>query len=74
MGKLTWILAIAFICTSIALTIIAARKSADSSVLDRVGGSAPAAAEPDPDTPVLDSDSLLPPSGDDNAPLVPKAD
>jgi preprotein translocase subunit SecG len=36
LGKVTWILAIAFICTSITLTIIAAQKSADSSVLDRL--------------------------------------
>ncbi|MFY9205149.1 MAG: preprotein translocase subunit SecG, partial [Yoonia sp.] len=36
MGKATWILAIAFIGTSIALTIIAAEKSAGSSVVDRI--------------------------------------
>ncbi|MCF3596106.1 preprotein translocase subunit SecG [Rhodobacteraceae bacterium LMO-12] len=74
LGKVTWILAIAFICTSIALTIIAAQKSAGTSVLDRVGGSAPATQETAPDTPALDSDLLLPPSADDSAPLVPKAD
>ncbi len=38
LGKVTWVLAIAFICTSITLTIIAAQKSAGTSVLDRVGG------------------------------------
>lgn len=75
MGKLTWILAIAFICTSITLTIIAAQKSAGSSVLDRLGtgAGAPVAEEPAPDTPVLDSDTLLPPAAGD-APLVPRAD
>ena len=36
MGKLTWVLAGAFICTSMALTIIAASNSAGSSVLDRI--------------------------------------
>ena len=74
MGKLTWILAIAFICTSIALTIIAAQKSAGTSVLDRIGGSAPVAEETAPALPTLDGESLLPPSADDNTPLVPKAD
>lgn len=74
MGKLTWILAIAFICTSIALTIIAAQKSADTSVLDRVGGSAPAPATPAGEVPKLDGDALLPPTPGDNTPLVPKAD
>ncbi len=67
MGKATWVLAIGFIITSIALTIIAAEKSAGASVIDRLGA-APAVVEdvvtPDP------GDSLLPPAADD-APLVP---
>ncbi|PIE14429.1 MAG: preprotein translocase subunit SecG [Rhodobacterales bacterium] len=71
LGKVTWILAIAFICTSIALTIIAARNSAGSSVIDRLGD-APAAAENT--APTLPADDLLPPSSDDTAPLVPRAD
>ena len=74
MGKLTWILAIAFICTSIALTVISAQKSAGTSVLDRVGGSSPAVEETDSDSPLLDGNTLLPPIQGDNAPLVPKAD
>ena len=58
LGKVTWGLAIAFIATSIWLTIIAAQKSANSSVLDRLGVDTPAAAE----TPALPSgDALLPP-------------
>ncbi len=68
MGKVTWALAIGFICTSIALTIIAAEKSAGVSVIDRLGAApveAPVAATPD-----LGSD-LLPPSADDGAPLLP---
>ncbi|MFD1194069.1 preprotein translocase subunit SecG [Seohaeicola saemankumensis] len=70
LGKVTWVLAIAFICTSITLTIIAAQKSAGSSVLDRVGGErrAPAA------DPVAPAGDLLPPPAGDNAPLVPRAD
>lgn len=70
LGKLTWAFAIAFICTSIALTIIAARNSADSSVLDRLG--APATTEDAaPAAPALpDGDTLLPPRAED-APLLP---
>ncbi len=64
LGKVTWALAIAFICTSITLTIIAARNSSGSSVLDRLGIDAPAG-----ETPTLPSgDSLLPPvPGSDGA-------
>lgn len=69
LGKLTWLFAIGFICTSIALTIIAARNSADSSVLDRLGDSAAPAVESS-ETPTLNGESLLPPSTSD-APLVP---
>ena len=70
LGKVTWILAVAFIGTSIALTIIAAEKSAGASVLDRLGDApAPATA---PLTPALPGGDLLPPS--DGGPLVPKAD
>jgi preprotein translocase subunit SecG len=74
MTKLTWILAIAFIATSITLTILAAQKSSGSSVLDRItlpagqdAGAADAPSNP------LGSD-LLPPAQGDNAPLVPSAD
>ncbi|WP_375266147.1 preprotein translocase subunit SecG [Planktotalea sp.] len=73
LGKVTWILAIAFICTSITLTIIAAQKSAGSSVLDRLGD-APAPASETAPAGLGEGDSLLPPSVDDNAPLVPRAD
>lgn len=70
MGKFTWVLAIGFICTSIALTIITAANSANSSVLDRLGD-APASAT-EPLIPSL-GDDLLPP-GSDDAPLVPSGD
>ena len=66
-AKFTWILAIGFICTSIALTIIAAGNAAGSSVVD---GLLPPGAEAEGvETPDL-GDALLPPSSDD-APLVP---
>lgn len=34
LGKITWLLAIGFICTSIALTVLARREAASSSVID----------------------------------------
>ena len=74
LGKVTWILAIAFICTSIALTIIAAQKAAGTSVIDRLGvpGDSESSA---PAVPALPSGAdLLPPAEGDNAPLVPRAD
>lgn len=75
LGKITWALAIAFICTSITLTIIAAQKASGSSVVDRLGVSAPAAEAEVPALP--ETDGLLPPpsaAGDANSPLVPTAD
>ena len=74
LSKVTWILAVAFIITSITLTVLAAQKSAGSSVADRI--SAPVADDDGADlTPAapLGSD-LLPPAEGDNAPLVPSAD
>lgn len=75
LGKVTWFLAIGFICTSLALTIVAAEKSAGSSVLDRVS-SQPASEEPAESTSseLPAGDALLPPAEGDNAPLVPSAD
>ncbi len=73
LGKVTWILAICFIITSITLTIIAAKNSAGSSVIDRLG--VPAPTESEESAPVIPSaDDLLPPVQGDNAPLIPQAD
>ncbi|MFK7880108.1 preprotein translocase subunit SecG [Roseobacter sp.] len=73
LGKLTWLLAIAFICTSITLTIFAAENASGSSVVDRLGITPPALNESS--TPAVpDSDALLPPGPGDDAPLVPLAD
>ena len=70
MSKFTWILAVAFICTSIALTLIAASNSSNSSVVDRID----IPTESSDGAPLPDlGESLLPPSSDD-APLVPSAD
>lgn len=62
LGKLTWAFAIAFIATSITLTIFAAQNSADTSVLDRLGIEAPARSQPEPTLPP--GGDLLPPAGD----------
>lgn len=70
LAKLTWGFAVAFICTSITLTVIAAQNSADTSVLDRLG----LQSEPVlPTTPGL-PDVQLPPSGSDSPLLPPRQD
>lgn len=72
LAKVTWFLAIGFIITSITLTVVAAKNSAGSSVFDRIGTSSSAAQQDAPALP--DAESLLPPSADTTAPLVPSAD
>ncbi|WP_412506399.1 preprotein translocase subunit SecG, partial [Roseovarius sp. SYSU LYC5161] len=72
LGKLTWGLAIAFIATSLTLTIIAAQESSGASVLDRVTDAPADETAPGPAVP--EGDDLLPPSADDSAPLTPTAD
>lgn len=67
LGKFTWLLAIGFICTSIALTIIGAQNASGSSVVDGIDLLPPTndgAATPDL------GDSLLPPSSSEE-PLIP---
>ncbi len=71
LGKLTWILAIAFITTSISMTVIAAKNSAGSSVLDRLGVEAPT-GQTAPITPA--ANDLLPPSAADTPIAPPAAD
>lgn len=74
LSKVTWILAAAFIGTSIALTIIAAEKSAGASVLDRLTPTATQEETTD-DTPALPGGgSLLPPAPTDGGSLTPSAD
>ena len=69
LGKLTWVFAIA-------LTVIAAKNSADSSVIDALGIEAPAAdSAADPDAPVTpDVTDLLPPTSADDSLTPPRAD
>ena len=72
LSKVTWILAVAFIITSLGLTVLAARNSAGSSVVDRIG--IPDTAEENLLAPLGDSESLLPPTENSDSSLVPSAD
>lgn len=72
LGKMTWLLAIAFICTSIWLTIIAAQNSAGSSVVDRLTDLPEPAAPTAPESPL--GTDLLPPSTSDTPLVPPRAD
>lgn len=72
MAKLTWVLATAFIVTSLTLTVIAAQQSATSSVLDRLGTPT---APTEPAAPTLPlGDGLLPPPVADDTLAPPPAD
>lgn len=66
--KLTWLFAVCFIITSLALTYFAAQGAGGGSVIDQIGADAPA---PEPGEAPLGSD-LLPPAPTD-APLTPPA-
>ncbi len=72
MAKLTWGLAIAFIATSLTLTIMAAQQSATTSVLDRLGTPTERSAPASPEVP--DIDTLLPPPAADDTLAPPPAD
>jgi len=75
LGKLTWAFAIAFLATSITLTILAAQNSTGSSVLDRIGTGAVTEDAPEGDAPALPSGSdLLPPVSGDAPALPPRTD
>lgn len=74
LGKVTWVLAGAFIVTSMILTIAEAQRAAGSSVIDRLGVSAPAGDDAPASGDIPLGTDLLPPPLDENAPLVPRAD
>ena len=71
--KITWVLAIAFIITSMSLTIIASRNANSSSIFDRLGNEIQS-DEIDTDALLPPTDELLPPVKGEDAPLVPSAD
>ena len=53
LGKATWIIAVAFIATSITLTVLSARSSSSDSVIDQLGTTLPASEPLVPATPDL---------------------
>jgi preprotein translocase subunit SecG len=71
--KITWVLAIGFIITSMSLTIIASRNANSSSIFDRLGDTTQS-EEINTDALLPPTDDLLPPIKGEDAPLVPKAD
>ncbi|MCY4463154.1 MAG: preprotein translocase subunit SecG [Albidovulum sp.] len=74
LGKVTWLVAAAFLATSLALTILTAREQAGDSVIERVGVdaiSSPGAEDPADQTL---GDSLLPPVLPDAPASPPKAE
>ena len=71
LGKLTWVFAVAFIGTSITLTIISAQNSATSSVVDRLGVR-PAAVETAPAVPT--GEDILAPAASDEPSTQPRAE
>jgi preprotein translocase subunit SecG len=71
--KLTWILAICFIITSLTLTILATRGTGAGSVVDGVATEDAAPAAEAPASPGLSGD-LLPPSATDAPATAPRAD
>lgn len=73
LGKVTWVLAVCFIGTSITLTIFAAENASGNSVIDQLGITPPAQNAPDSDL-VPPGGDLLPPTAEDDAPLVPIAE
>ncbi len=74
LGKLTWILGVGFLITSITLTIIVAQQSAGASVIDRLSDVPTSERTVPTSSEEINGNSLLPPTADDNAPLVPSAD
>ena len=73
LSKITWLLAIGFIITSMSLTIIASRNANSSSIFDRLGSESQN-GEINTDALLPPTDELMPPVNDDGAPLVPTAD
>jgi preprotein translocase subunit SecG len=69
--KLTWVFAVAFICTSLTLAVMAARDADGGSVIDTTPEAAAPAA--DPAAPAA-TDSLLPPPAADTSLTPPPVD
>ncbi len=76
MTKLTWMVAVAFVTTSITLFVISARDSSSDSVLERGGAVSETVTEPTSDAAAVPTlgDDLLPPSPTDAPATPPKAE
>ncbi|MBP1805781.1 preprotein translocase subunit SecG [Rubellimicrobium aerolatum] len=81
LGRATWIIGGAFMAMSVVLTILAAERSAGSSVVDQINARGSAATEDEDAAPALPGglgggDLLPPPAGGaaTDAPLVPSGD
>ncbi|MCP5086310.1 MAG: preprotein translocase subunit SecG [Rhodobacteraceae bacterium] len=76
MTKLTWMVAVAFVATSISLFVISAQESSSDSVLERGGTETEQPAEPGTDDALVPDlgDDLLPPSAEDAPAAPPKAE
>ena len=72
LSKATWILGVAFMGISVAMTIISASNSSSVSVLDRLTDQPGVVIDGTSDTP--SGESLLPPPVVDGDPLLPSAD
>lgn len=70
--KLTWLLAVCFIATSMTLTYLAAVEADQGSVIDQLGAPAPEAE--DAPAPIAPGQDLLPPSTGDAPATPPRAD
>jgi preprotein translocase subunit SecG len=68
LGKLTWVFGVAFVITSITMTVMATRNAGGGSVLDGADLLPPAAIE------APAADSLLPPTAGDDPLAPPRAD
>ena len=72
MTKLTWALAVGFLCTSIALTVVAAQNAGGSSVIDLLPPPTENAPADAPITPP--AGDLLPPTSGDAPPAPPRSE
>lgn len=69
--RLTWIFGIGIFCTSIAMTVIAARDSANGSIMDQLG--VPASTQEEPGSKLPGLPSYTPPPATGGDPLTPPA-
>ncbi len=74
MTKLTWALAVGFLVTSIALTVVAAQNAAGGSVTDLLPPTSEAPADPSGTAPAPPTGDLLPPTTSDAPPAPPRSE